>query len=179
MSARLFSRMMAPLERAIQNMAMRATVSLTNSANKMQTLQMKMRGGEAKDGIEHFEAYGFTSNPHPGAEGVTLFFNGDRSHGVAIVVGDRRYRLRGLEAGEVAISDDLGQKLHLTRDGIVIDTELDIEMRGRNVRIHGNESLIIECNGHGEKWLPNKKDTWTDDAVAGAHHNISAPEIPE
>lgn len=37
------------------------------------------------------------------------------------MVADRRYRLQGLAAGEVALYDDLGQKVHLTRGGIVID----------------------------------------------------------
>ena len=87
----------------------------------MQTLQIKLLADEAKDDIEHVEPYGLTACPHPGAEHVTLFFGGDRSHGVVIVVADRRYRLQGLAAGEVALYDDLGQKVHLTRGGIVID----------------------------------------------------------
>ncbi|HSH72337.1 MAG TPA: phage baseplate assembly protein [Methylophilaceae bacterium] len=178
MSERLIAKMLSPLVRSIQNLALRATVTLVNSANKMQALQLTLRGGEAKDGIEHFEAYGLTSCPHPGAEGITLFFNGDRSHGVTVVVADRRYRLQGLQTGEVALYDDLGQKVHLKREGILIDTPFDIEMRGANVRIHGTESLIIECNGHGEKWLPDRKNTYTDNAVAGSHNNISVPEIP-
>jgi phage gp45-like len=56
----------------------------------------------------------------PGAEHVSAFFDGDRSHGVTLMVADRRYRLAGLEAGEVALYDDLGQAVHLTRSGIVI-----------------------------------------------------------
>ena len=139
---------------------------------------MRILNGEAKSELEHFEAYGITSHPLKGAEGVTLFFSGDRSHGVAILIGDRRYRLTGLAPGEVALYDDLGQKVHLTRNGIEIQTDLDIDLRGRNVRIHGNESLIIECNGHGEKWLPNKKDTYTIGAVAGSSNPINAPDIP-
>lgn len=118
---KLMARMAAPLRRAINNLAMRATVRLVNAASKMQTLQVGLRSGETKDGIEHIEPYGFTSHPNAGAEAVTLFFNGDRSHGVAVVVGDRRFRLTGLAAGEVALHDDQGQKVHLTRNGIVVD----------------------------------------------------------
>lgn len=117
---RLISQMMSPLHRAVTNMAARATVVLVNSAAKIQRVQMRILNSEVKE-LEHFEAYGLTSNPLKGAEGITLFFGGDRSHGVAILIGDRRYRLLNLAPGEVALHDDLGQKVHLTRAGIVID----------------------------------------------------------
>lgn len=175
---RLIARMLAPLQRRLVNMIARGTVALVNSAGKMQRLQMRILQGEAKSDVDHFEAYGFTSHPHAGAEAVLLCFGGDRSHGVAVVVADKRYRLQSLEAGEVAIYDDLDQVVHLTRDGIEIRTPLDIDMRGRHVRIHGNESLIIECNGHGEKWLPDRKDTYTIGAEAGSSNPINPPEIP-
>jgi len=49
-----------------------------------------------------------------------VFPSGDRTRGFALVVGDRQYNLV-LADGEVALHDDLGQKVHLTRSGIVID----------------------------------------------------------
>lgn len=121
MQERIIGRMLAPLQRAIANMAARATVALVNSAGRIQRVQMRLLNGEAKQSLDHFEAYGLTSNPHPGAEGLALFLAGDRSHGVVINIGDRRYRLTSLAPGEVALYDDLGQKVHLTRTGIVID----------------------------------------------------------
>ncbi|WP_209308744.1 phage baseplate assembly protein V [Methylotenera oryzisoli] len=177
MSERLSSRMIASLRRSLQNIALRGVVTLVNSATKMQSVQVSLREGELKDSLEHFEAYGFTSNPKAGAEAVTLFFNGDRSHGIAIVIGDRRYRLQGLASGEMAIHDDQNQKVHIKRDKILIETPLDIEMRGNNVRIHGNASLILECNGHGEKWLPTHKESWTIGST-GASYAINPPQIP-
>lgn len=113
------ARMLAPLARSVGNMLARGTVVLANSAGKMQSLQVRLLSGEAKDGIEHFEPYGFTSAALPGAEHVTLFFGGDRSHGVTVVVADRRYRLQGLQSGEVALHDDQGTRLVLKRGGIV------------------------------------------------------------
>lgn len=178
MSTRLFSKMLAPLNRAISNMALRATVVLVNSATKMQTLQLKMRGDEAKENIEHFEPYGFTSKPHGGAEALTLFFNGDRSHGVAVVVADRRFRLNVLESGEVALHDDQGQKVHLKRDRVLIETPLDFEVRAKNIKLHATDSYKFDVNGHGQNWLPTKIDTWQIGEVAGTLHAISPPEIP-
>lgn len=105
---------------SLLNVISRCTVALANSVSKMQALQVRMLAGEVKDSVEHLEPYGYTSHPHAGAEGVAVFPGGDRSHGVVIVVADRRYRMQGLKPGEVALHDDLGQCVHLTREGIVI-----------------------------------------------------------
>lgn len=116
-----FGKMIAPYARRISNMLARGTLAAVNAVSKMQGLQLRLLAGEVKDNVEHFEPYGFTSNPKGGAEAVAVFLDGDRSHGIAIVVADRRYRLTGLQTGEVALHDDQGQKVHLTRTGIVID----------------------------------------------------------
>lgn len=105
---------------SLRNLISRCTVALASAGSKLQTLQIRMLAGEVKDSVEHLEPYGFTSHPHAGAEGVAVFPGGDRSHGVVVVVADRRYRLQGLKTGEVALYDDIGQCVHLTRGGILI-----------------------------------------------------------
>jgi phage baseplate assembly protein V len=175
---RLIEKMLAPIRRRISNMIVRVTISAINSATKTQRAQIGALAGEGKTDIEHFEAYGFTSNPHPQAEGIGLFFAGDRSHGAVICVGDKRYRLQGLKAGEVAMHDDLGQVVHLTREGIKIFSPLDIDMRGRKVRVGADESLILECNGHGVQYLPDRLNTWTIGSVPGSNNPITPPAIP-
>jgi len=102
------------------NMLTRGVVALANSAGKIQRLQMRLTHSELKDGMEHLEPYGFTSCPHAGAEGLAAFLGGDRSHGVVIVVTDRRHRFQNLKPGEVAIFTDEGDFIHLKR-GRVID----------------------------------------------------------
>ena len=124
---------------SLRNLISRCTMALAQSGSKLQTLQIRMLAGEVKDGVEHLEPYGFTSRPHPGAEGIAVFPGGDRSHGVAVVVADRRYRLQGLQSGEMAIHDDLGQSIHLTRGGIVI------KGAGRPVLITDAQKLRVEC----------------------------------
>jgi len=111
---------MAAMAGKVFGMISRGTLSLLDTARKMQVAQVRLLAGEKKDGLEVFEPYGFTSAANAGAEVVALFLNGDRSNGLVICVADRRYRLT-LEAGEVALHDDQGQKVHLTRSGIVID----------------------------------------------------------
>lgn len=119
MDERLIARLMAPLARSVGNMLARGTLVLANAATKMQSLQVRILEGEAKDDVEHFEPYGYTSRPHPGAEALLQFFGGDRSHGVAFMVADRRYRLAGLESGEVALYDDLGSKIVIKRGNVI------------------------------------------------------------
>lgn len=140
MSERMIARMIAPLARSVGNMLARGTLAMTNAAAKMQTLQVRILSGEAKDSVEHFEPYGYTANPNPGAEVLMQFFGGDRSHGVAIVVADRRYRLKGLASGEVALYDDIGHQVHLTRYGIVI------RGAGQQVLITGTPKLRVEAD---------------------------------
>lgn len=120
MQERALSRLMAPFARRLGNMLARGVVAASNAASKMQTLQARLLADEVKDSLEHFEPYGFTARPHPGAEVVAAFLDGDRSNGFVLVAADRRYRLVGLAEGEVAIHDDLGHQVHLTRAGIVI-----------------------------------------------------------
>ena len=103
----------------LKNILVRGTLSLVDGLKKLQELQVKLLAGEIKDGMEHFEAYGFTSNPKAGAEVLAGFFGGDRSHGVVICVADRRFRLQGLESGEVAMYTDEGDKLHFKRGRVI------------------------------------------------------------
>ncbi len=111
--------------------AARATLDAADDTHLMQEVQLRLFHGEQADTIEHFHPYGFTAVPKKPskdssgvmrkAEAVVLFQNGSRSHPLAIVIGDRRYRLKNGQEGEVAVHDDQGQVVHLTRSGIVVD----------------------------------------------------------
>lgn len=106
---------------SLRNLISRAVITVVDSARKCQSVGVKMIAGDQKQYVEHLEPYGFTSAAQNGAEGVALFPAGDRSHGVVVVVADRRYRLKGLKRGEVALYDDQGQSVVLTRSGIVVN----------------------------------------------------------
>lgn len=115
-----FADLLRPYANRLANMLARGVVTATDGSTKLRTLQVKLLAGEVKDRMEHFEPYGFTSEVKPGSEPLAMFFDGDRSHGVVMQVADRRYRMTGMQSGEVAVYDDLGQSVHLTRSGIVI-----------------------------------------------------------
>lgn len=148
-----FARLVAPYARRLSNMVARGTVSLVNAASKMQSLQLRLLAGESKDDVEHFEPYGLTSHPRPGAECVALFLDGDRSHGIVVCVADRRYRVKGLESGEVILHDDQGQSVYLMRSGIRLTDKAGstVVMQGdgsgmmsfaAGLTIHANSKII-------------------------------------
>ncbi|WON77842.1 phage baseplate assembly protein V [Serratia sp. UGAL515B_01] len=109
------SRLFSGLQRSLSNLIVRGVVRRTDSTSKSQMLQIQMIADEPKDSIEHLEPYGFTSSPHLGAEVFAAFPDGDHSHGVVLVVADRRYRIAGLKSGEVAIYSDEGDSIILKR----------------------------------------------------------------
>lgn len=114
----------------------RGLVSLVNAGSKLQMLQMRLLADETKDGMEHFEPYGFTANPQPGAEALAVFLGGDRSHGVIVCVADRRFRLVGLQSGEVALYTDEGDHLHFKRGR-------EIEIVTTTLRIQASDQVEI------------------------------------
>lgn len=130
-----FARLVAPYARRLSNMIARGTVTLANAGSKMQGLQLRLLAGETRDNVEHFEPYGFTSNPNSGAECISLFLDGDRTHGIVVCAADRRYRVQGIATGEVVLHDDQGQSVHLLRGGILIT-----DKAGSTVAMNGDGS---------------------------------------
>jgi phage gp45-like len=121
----------------MHNAIKRVTVEDTDEDHLFRESTLSLYAQEKQKEIEHFEPYGFSSrvkkptdassgggasggaSEKKKAEGLMIFTGGNRSHGVLILAGDRRYRLRGLKEGELALFDDQGQQVHFTRDGIV------------------------------------------------------------
>lgn len=128
----------------------RGVVSAADGTKKMRTVQVRLLADEVRDDLEHVEPYGFTSEPlgDEQPEAFALFFGGDRSHGVVFCVADRRYRLRNLKPGEVALYDDLWQKVHFTREGIVVGTPGTLTATvGKDAAVAVGGSLSAEVSG--------------------------------
>lgn len=119
MDQRTMSRLLSPIWRRMRLLVSRGVLKMVADEQTLQSVQVTLLG-ESPAWAERFQQYGITSVPHGGAEAVVASVGGARAHLVALVVDDRRYRMAGLKDGEVAIYDDLGQSVHLTREGIVI-----------------------------------------------------------
>lgn len=81
----------------------------------VQVCQAALLDGELKSGIERAQNYGLTSVPPVGSVATLLFVGGDRSNGIVISAESRKFRLKGLQAGEVALYTDEGDEIRLKR----------------------------------------------------------------
>ncbi|MBJ3560756.1 phage baseplate assembly protein [Salmonella enterica subsp. enterica serovar Derby] len=179
---------MQSLQRQLLGLIGRAVVKSINAASKCQMIDVELLAGQPKAGIEHLEPYGFTSRAKAGAEAVVLFPDGDRSHAVAITVSDRRYRMKGLKTGEVALYDDQGQSVTLTRAGIVVDGggkvimfknapkarfEMDLEVTGQIKDLSDTSgqtmsAMRVAYNGHKHRENGQGNNTDAPDKQMGA-----------
>jgi phage baseplate assembly protein V len=121
----------------------RGLVALTDDAKKMQRVQLRLLSDETKDNVEHFQPYGFTSVPQTGAEAVCVFVGGGRDHGIVLVVDDRRYRLKGLEAGEVALYTDEGASVVLKRGEVIAVTCKEYRVTCEKLTIDATDSIRV------------------------------------
>ncbi len=146
-------------------------------------VQVRVLDGETLNNINRVEPYGFSYRPKPGCQSYLLFPAGDRSYGVAIVIGDRRYQL-DLQEGEAALHDDQGQRVHLTRDGIVISTPKKCRIEALDIEFHADHSYSWDVGGYGERWTAlgggqYEHKTWQMGAVVTpAPLPINPPEGP-
>ncbi|SHJ69331.1 Bacteriophage Mu Gp45 protein [Roseomonas rosea] len=135
---RLYGRLMSVVGIA------RISASKVLGGSGVRRYQCRFDGAEVRDGTPSVQQYGLTSRAKVGADAVVIFVGGNRGSGVIIATNDRRYQLE-LEEGEVAIHDDLGHKVHLSRTGIRIDGG------GHNLTITGVPKLLqdgdIEATG--------------------------------
>jgi phage baseplate assembly protein V len=113
-------RFLAPLTNRLRGMVARGIVRMVDDARLAQEVQLDLLAGETMSGAEHFQHYGFSSVPHGGAEAVVVFVGGTRSHGVVVATADRRFRIKNMQGGEVALHDDLGNVVKLGRDALTI-----------------------------------------------------------
>lgn len=96
----------------------RGVLRAVTDTGPRQQVQVELLKDELRDGLEHMQNYGFTSHPL-GGDVAVAFLGGNREQGIVLVVDDRRYRL-ALMPGEVAIYDDLGNKIELLRDMVKV-----------------------------------------------------------
>lgn len=174
----LCSKMVAPVARRVANLVGRGVVSASDDSTKMQLLKVSLLDGEVRDEVERFQSYGFTSNPPAGAEAVVVFVGGRRDHGLAIQVDDRRYRIKSLESGSVAVYNDTGAKIVLRASGdIEITPKAGQTLKiASNVEVTGTLTASVDVVGGG-KHLKTHTHTMTPAqspiAVSGTVGSIS------
>ena len=113
---RQIEQLIRPIKVRVANSIARAVVQVVDDSTKMQLLQLGVLAGEEVEDVENFGTYGFNSVPKVGAEAVVVFPNGDRAHGLVVAVGDRRFRPKDWQPGEVGMhTDEAGHVVRLMR----------------------------------------------------------------
>ncbi|WP_336341759.1 phage baseplate assembly protein V [Pseudomonas atacamensis] len=105
-----------------------------------QQVQVELLKDELRDGLEHMQNYGFTSHP-TGGDCAVAFNGGNREQGIVLVVDDRRYRIP-LQAGEVAIYDDLGNKFELLREMVKVTAVQHVEVVAPTIKLIGDLEVV-------------------------------------
>lgn len=118
-----------------------------NDSNGRQQVQVELLKNELRDGVEHMQNYGFTSHP-TGGDVAVAFIGGNREQGIVLVVDDRRYRIP-LQAGEVAIYDDQGNKVELLREMIKVTAVQHVEVVAPTIKLVGNLDVLGNITSTG------------------------------
>lgn len=118
----------------------RGVLKGVNDSNGRQQLQVELLKDELRDDVEHMQNYGFTSHPK-GGDVAVAFIGGNREQGIVLVVDDRRYRI-SLQAGEVAMYDDLGNKVELLRDMVKVTAAQHAEVQAPTIKLIGEIEMV-------------------------------------
>ncbi|PIW54583.1 MAG: phage baseplate assembly protein V [Sphingomonadales bacterium CG12_big_fil_rev_8_21_14_0_65_65_10] len=162
------NQMIAALDRRVRLAIGRAVVRLVDDARTLQELQIDLLDGESQDAVERFQQYGIASHPHPGAEAVVVCAGGLRSHALVIAVDDRRYRLTGLQEGEVALFDDLGNLVKLGREGIEIVGESEVKVAAPKVVVESDDVHLGAEGGPAVARIGDSVDPATNKIITGS-----------
>jgi phage gp45-like len=128
----------------------RAVLGLVNDAAKMQAVQVHLRADEVRDQAEHFQHYGFTSVPVPGAEGIGLAVGGSTDHMVVINIDDRRYRKKGLQEGETCIYTKWGDFILIKEGEITIKHATKVTIETPLAHFTGNVTVAGSVTAAGD-----------------------------
>jgi phage gp45-like len=113
----VIARFLAPVRRRMANMIVWAVTDSTDDSKGLQELRLSILADETRDGVVRAQNYGFTSVPKKGAEAVVLRLGANSDQTLVIAVDDRKYRLKGLADGEVAMFDCTGSKMVMKANG--------------------------------------------------------------
>ena len=153
----------------IYNMLSRAIlVKKIDDTKLLQEHDIELFAEEKRKGVERFQFPFLTSVPHVendlgNLEEIAASIGGVRTHMVLIAADDRRYRITGLEQGELMIHDEQGQQVHITRSGINASVPHDLVLDFRIMKKDKGDPL------HPMKEIQAKKTDMKDDVLATVH----------
>ena len=178
---RAINKLTAPLARRVHLMVARGVLALVNDVTKMQDVQVKLLSGETRD-MERFQNYGFTSQPHPGAEVAAVFVGGNRDHGLVLAIDDRRYRHKDLLTGEVAIYTAEGDSVVMKNGRIIEITTQTLKINATTQIEINTPTMLVSASTKVEMTTPLLQVTNGDvkaDTISLKTHRHAGSAIPD
>lgn len=173
------NRLLSPVWRRLRMIVSRGVAQRSDDSKKLQVVQVSFLAGETAD-IERFQNYGFTARPLDGAEAMAVAVGGARGHLVAINVDDRRYRMKNLQQGEVAIYTDEGDFVHFKRGRIVqVNVGQDLVANvGNDVSINAGHDVQVNAANQVNVVSPTVNVTCTNATVqATTEITLDTPNV--
>jgi len=143
-------RLLQPILDRIAAGIARGYVHLVRNSEGLQTLQLELLRAELRDGVEHFQPYGFEAVPLEGAEALVLHVGNSRDHPIAAVVTDRRHRPTDGTAGMVGLYDDQGQVVRIYRDRIELASSTRVQVVAPTIDLDGDVEVAGNVTATGE-----------------------------
>ena len=162
----------------------RGTLQQADDSKRWQEVTVKMAGGRVFSGVEMAHQYGVTSVPKPpddkdhdkAAEAIVVYLDGNMSHPVVLAIGDRRFRLKNLKNGEVAIHDDQGQQVYFARDRLVVHSSKEIHAQsGKAHALLASDKTKLQ---YDDMSVTCKSGKVLLGSEAGATHAVSTVDGP-
>lgn len=167
--------------RALNMLAKAVTKKIIDTLGR-QTAQVEVTKGELIDDMERMQDYGFTSNPPvAGTDAIVAFLGGSREQGVIIRMENRQFRLKALEAGEVAMFDDLGNVFKMGREAVDLVAVTKATVSAPEVQVMGTASAVIEVGGSSITITPGAVAivspvlTHNGKNIGATHYHVGSP----
>lgn len=144
----ILNRLLSPIKRKVASIVSTDLLSSVNDSTSIQTCKLQNSNTATAERVQQF---GFSSSPPVSSETVILSINGNRASQIIIACDSSQYRLKGLPAGSMAIYNQNGDYVKLTKD---------------KIEIHANEVIIAD----------GTKRVLTEDAISllNSHVHLSS-----
>ena len=116
--------------------AFRGKLTLTQSGEPIQRVQVQGLADETLQDIEQLQQFGFTSHAPAHTDVIVIPLGGDTSHGIVIASEHGSFRVKNLQSGEVAVYDQSGSSIVLKRGKL-------IEINCDNLVINASQKVQI------------------------------------
>lgn len=165
------TRLLKNLQSRVLLMIGRGVLKAVSDNSNAQLCQVSLLDGELKSNVERVQNYGVTSVPPEGALATVLFVGGDRSNGLIIAAEDRKIRVKGLKAGEIAIYTDEGDEIYLKRGNeiafktktMTVSAQSAVDITAPAITLNGavsiSETLDVTQDITGQAEVADKKAT--------------------